>query len=868
MTNSRPHARTLLFVLFLIAVSPCRAAEEPQDVSAELAAVAKQHKVHGLAVAVVEGGQLTKLGATGIRANGHEAKVTVDDLWHLGSCTKAMTATLCARLVERGLLRWDMTVGESFANDVARVHSDLQKVTLEQLLSHRAGLPANPPPTVMRKMLASGEGRAARELLVSDGILEKGLEHQPDTKFLYSNFGFMLAGMMAERATDKEWETLMREELFEPLGMKSAGFGPPGSADVVDQPRGHGFFGNALPPGPQADNPRGLGPAGTVHCSMADWSKFVALHLQAARGESRLLKRESFQKLHAPRGNDKDLYALGWIVADRPWADGLVLMHNGSNTRWFVVTWLAPKRNMAFLAACNVGPAAGGTATDAAVVLMLQQAGLLPEVPATAPPAGSSAKPIELASRRELFVDRLLIDKLTDCRLELNPPRDEGVVLKLDQPWEGPQSGYSTVIKVGERFLMYYRGVSQLGLDGSPHERTCVAESRDGHTWTKPELGLFTVPMREGKANNVVLADQPPFAHNFCPMLDTRPGVAQAERFKALAGTGDSGLVAFVSADGFRWQRLRDKPVISAEHATFQFVHMFDSQNLAFWSEPEQRYVCYFRVWDGVLRRIARSTSTDFISWSPAQLMEQVHDDGSGPQPAPAEQLYTNQTSPYFRAPHISIATAARFFPDRQVLTKEQAEQIGVNPQFFQDTSDSVFMTTRGGHVYDRTFLEGYMKPGLGARNWVSRTNYPALNVVPTGPTEMSLYVNHDYAQPTAHLRRYSLRLDGFASVRAGHKGGELLTKPITFAGEKLFLNFATSAAGNIRVEVQDGATGQPIPGFSLVDCSQTIGNEIERAVRWKSDPKLSDLAGKPVRLRIALHDADLFAFRFGAESE
>ena len=368
------------------------AAAEPIDVSADLVAVAKQHKVHALAVAVIEGSQLIKLGATGIRANGHEAKVTVEDLWHIGSCTKAMTATVCARLVEKGLLRWDLTLGESLVKDVERIHLDLRAVTLEQLLSHRAGLLANPPTTVMRKMLASGEGRAARELLVTDGILEKPLEHKPDTKYLYSNFGFMLAGMMAERATDKEWETLMREELFEPLGMKSAGFGPPGTADVVDQPRGHGLFGNSLPPGPQADNPRGLGPAGTVHCSMADWSKFVALHLQAARGESRLLKQESFQKLHTPRGNDKDQYALGWIVADRPWAGGQVLMHNGSNTHWFVVTWLAPKKNMAFMAASNVGPAAGAAATDAAVVVLLQQAGLIPKPKAAAAPPAKSVK--------------------------------------------------------------------------------------------------------------------------------------------------------------------------------------------------------------------------------------------------------------------------------------------------------------------------------------------------------------------------------------------------------------------------------------------------------------------------------------------
>ncbi|MEK6261496.1 MAG: serine hydrolase domain-containing protein, partial [Planctomycetota bacterium] len=293
-------------------------------------------------------------------------------------------------------LRWDLTLGEAFAKDVERIHADLRGVTLEQLLSHRAGLAANPPPSVLRKMLASGESRVARELLLSDGILEKAPDHKPGTKFLYSNLGFMLAGLMAERATDKDWEVLMREELFEPLGMKSAGFGPPGSAKEIDQPRGHGFFGNQLPPGPMTDNPRGLGPAGTVHCSLEDWSKFVALHLQAARGESRLLKRESFEKLHTPLGNDKDEYALGWVVAKRPWADGRVLMHNGSNTYWYVVTWIAPKKNFAGLAACNTGPTAGAQATDAAIVLMLQQAGMLPPAPVTPP-----SKPAEKESREK-----------------------------------------------------------------------------------------------------------------------------------------------------------------------------------------------------------------------------------------------------------------------------------------------------------------------------------------------------------------------------------------------------------------------------------------------------------------------------------
>jgi hypothetical protein len=208
------------------------------------------------------------------------------------------------------------------------------------------------------------------------------------------------------------------------------------------------------------------------------------------------------------------------------------------------------------------------------------------------------------------------------------------------------------------------------------------------------------------------------------------------------------------------------------------------------------------------------------------------------------------------------MAIAARFMPGRQVLTDDQARAIDVNPSYFKDTSDAVFMTTRGGEFYDRTFLEALIRPGIGPKNWVSRTNYPALNVVQTGDTEMSIYVNQDYAQPTAHLRRYSLRLDGFASARAPFAGGELVTRHVRFAGQRLLVNFATSAAGGIRVEVQD-ASGQPIPDYSLEDCRELIGNEIERAVLWKSGEDVSRLAGKPVRLRFVMKDADLFAMRF-----
>ena len=319
-----------------------------------------------------------------------------------------------------------------------------------------------------------------------------------------------------------------------------------------------------------------------------------------------------------------------------------------------------------------------------------------------------------------------------------------------------------------------------------------------------------------------------------------------------------SGLIAWVSADGKDWKRLQDAPVIPSEMVKFKYF--FDSQNLAFWSEAEGKYLSFFRVFVDGIRRIARTTSDDFVNWSEPVLMEYQHRGGE----SPIDHLYTNQTSPYFRAPHQYIAVAARFMPGRQVLNDEQAEAINVNAKYFKDTSDAVLMSMRAGSdFYDRTFLSSFVRPGIGAQNWVSRTNYPALNVVRTGPTEMSVYLNQDYAQPTAHLRRYSMRLDGFASVQADFAGGELHTKPLRFSGTSLKLNFATSAAGSVRVEIQDAA-GEAISGFSLADSVEQIGNEIERVVLWKNGSDVSSLAGQPVRLRFVLKDADLFAYRFG----
>ncbi|WP_206107655.1 hypothetical protein [Paludisphaera rhizosphaerae] len=467
---------------------------------------------------------------------------------------------------------------------------------------------------------------------------------------------------------------------------------------------------------------------------------------------------------------------------------------------------------------------------------------------------------IEIGSRREPFVDGLLIDSMDGVALRLQRPVDRGPAFAFDEPWEGPFSGYVTILHAGPKFQAYYRGsISGGKKDTGDHQVVCYAESDDGVRWTKPALPLFP---RDGRATtNIVLADVPPDTHNFAPMIDSRPGVDPAERYKALGGYNEPGLNAYVSADGVHWKKWRDAPVFTRADAGSQGAgkgFLFDSQNVSFWSPAEGKYLLFYRVYKDGKRRIARAESDDYASWKSPTLMEYRRKDGS---PAPVEQLYTSQTHPYFRAPHIYIATAARFMLGRRAITPEQAAAIHVDPNYFNDSSDAVLMTSRGGGVYDRTFMEAFVAPGIGAENWTSRTNYPALNVVQTGPNEMSLYVNQNYGQPTSHLRRYSLRLDGFASVHADYDGGEMRTRPLRFQGSQLLLNFATSAAGGVKVEIQD-ENGSPIPGFALSDCRELIGNDVDRPATFAGGD-LQSLAGRVVRLRFVLKDADLYALRF-----
>ncbi|MDO5567336.1 MAG: hypothetical protein Q4G59_11815, partial [Planctomycetia bacterium] len=350
--------------------------------------------------------------------------------------------------------------------------------------------------------------------------------------------------------------------------------------------------------------------------------------------------------------------------------------------------------------------------------------------------------------------------------------------------------------------------------------------------------------------NNIILSDEPVFCHNFAPFLDKRPNVPKEQKYKALAGVGHVGLVPFVSADGIDWSKLQKEPVLKSSKFAL------DSQNVPFWSEAEQKYVCYLRNFVKGVRSIIRVESKDFLHWTPKDGDQMLFGD------TPMEHLYTNQTSPYFRAPHIYFATAARFIPGRKLITREESKELKIGWAQDTDCSDSVLLTTRGGNVYTRLFMEGLIRPGIGLENWNSRSNYPACGIVQTGPYEMSMYVQHHYGQPIHELHRYSVRLDGFISVNAPYKGGQFKTKPLIFSGSKLIINACTSAPGTIQVELQD-ENGKAYPGFALTDSMTLTGNWIEKEVVWKTGTTLKSLIGKPVVVRFVMKDADLYSLQF-----
>ena len=234
----------------------------------------------------------------GVRKRGDDTKATVDDQFHIGSDTKAMTATLVALLVQDKKLSYDMTLEKALPDLAKKMHKDLPAVTLEQLLSHRAGLGATSPAAVEDPAQRARPRDAHRR---RPGRPRGGARVAPGVKFAYSNLGYVVVGAVCERAGKDDWESLLKKHVFTPLGMKSAGFGAAGTRGKIDQPLPHNEAGKPVEPGPGADNPPVFGPAGRVHCSLGDWGKFIADQLKGARGKKGLLPAAAYKKLQTPR---------------------------------------------------------------------------------------------------------------------------------------------------------------------------------------------------------------------------------------------------------------------------------------------------------------------------------------------------------------------------------------------------------------------------------------------------------------------------------------------------------------------------------------------------------------------------------------
>ena len=326
-----------------------------EDLSDLVKKVRQDAQVPALAVAVVRGGRVVDKAVVGVRRIDRPGRVQIDDRFHLASCTKSWTATMIAKLVENGDMRWDMTIG-GVLSDVP-MREEYQCVTLEQLLQMRGGVPSLPTagefagsfPT--KGTRSSSEARAAllRQVLTEPAV-DVG-------KYAYSNGGYVVAAYMAERSAKRSWEELIRALVFEPLGLPSSGIGWPATENRPNQPYGH----LGMPPDVSVSE-RGesvvegdinyIGPAGNVHCSIEDFARFAAFHLQGLRGRDGLLKAETVRHLHTPpQGIDSD-YACGWHVGKTDEGEA-VHWHGGGSGIFIAHVTLYPESDLAIVMASN-----------------------------------------------------------------------------------------------------------------------------------------------------------------------------------------------------------------------------------------------------------------------------------------------------------------------------------------------------------------------------------------------------------------------------------------------------------------------------------------------------------------------------------
>jgi len=494
---------------------------------------------------------------------------------------------------------------------------------------------------------------------------------------------------------------------------------------------------------------------------------------------------------------------------------------------------------------------------------------------------------LSLGNRRELLVDHCLIERLEGARMALHHPQPQELSITCDAPWEAGGPGYPTVFFDNGRYRLYYRTSAGATGDSDACQCTCYAESADGIRWHKPELGLFE--FAGSKKNNILWRGV--MSHNFTPFCDTNPACPPHQRYKAVGGCkaewGGEGLIAVVSDDGIHWRRLDDKCLALDGN--------FDSQNLIFWDAAGRIYCAYWRdhrVADPTVpngRDVRTATSPDFLHWSGSRWLDYDPNRSGSPERDQTDdpsgdhhQFYTNGILPYARAPHLLLGFPQRYvdrgwtvstdsLPEREARRRHAGQGIGGGRPTREGTvvTDVLFMASRDG---ERFFVwpEAFVRPGIQRPgSWYYGGAWYTWGLVETAsalggaPDELSFYIQEGVSRDgSGRLRRHSLRLDGFGSVYAPLPGGTMTTRPLTFAGRRLEINFSTSAGGRLRVEIQ-GQDGRSFPGFALDDCHLQYGDQLDRIVSWNGGDDVGALAGRPVRLRIELKDADLFGFRF-----
>jgi hypothetical protein len=466
-----------------------------------------------------------------------------------------------------------------------------------------------------------------------------------------------------------------------------------------------------------------------------------------------------------------------------------------------------------------------------------------------------AGEPLRFGHTRQLFVDEYLIAEKRNVQLQLHNPIPREVVLTADRPWEGPTLTYPSVLREGDRFRLYYRA-SGPGVAGAPAwSYTALAESGDGIHWQKPDLGIAA--FRGSRHNNLVWPTDGQEGRDIFPFQDGNPRAPAGERYKALANRGEHELLALASPDGIHWRLLEKEPVL----AYLPGDPMMDPPSVSFWDENQKQYVAYLRYWlNSRIRSIRRTTSADFRHWTPPEPIDFGDSE--------LEDLYTSMTIPYDRAPGMYFMLAKRFVPWRKFDPQWHAAGL----------SETVFLSSRDGKRFDRTFMEPLIRPGPDPLNWRDRSNMAGRGLLQTSPAELSLYYVEHYHSDSVRLRRATVRPDGFISISAPYSGGEFTTRPFIVEGDELELNYSSSVAGSVRVEVQD-ANGKPIPGFRLKDCDEIFGDELDRVVTWRrGHADLLDenhkeypnkpsylspaLRGKIVRLHFVMKSADLFSFR------